>query len=80
MMAYLLSGIHGRNKSVNVAARNGADWIADELIWGPGNKSQSVFFVPGATNGNLFQAPRDAKYMWMALWPIANKYQGDDPD
>lgn len=82
MMAYLFSGIHGRDKSVNVAARNGADWIADELIWGPGNKSQSVFFVPGATNGNLFQAPRDAKYMWEALWPIASKYQGDniDPD
>lgn len=32
--------------------------------------------------GGLLQVARDAKYMWQGLWPIANKYQGDniDPD
>ena len=80
MMEYLYNGRHGRNASVNVATRNGADWIADELIWGPGNKSQSTLYVPGANNGNIKLVPRNAKFMWAALWPIASKYQGDDAD
>ena len=40
----------------------------------------NILFYPDNSGGQLPSVVRDAKYMWQALWPIANKYQGDDAD
>ena len=40
--------------------------------------ANNILFFPENNGGTLRAVVRDAKYMWMALWPIANKYQGDD--
>ena len=64
----------GENQSYN-----GAQWLLDGDVFTP---SSNVLYVPFRHDGGLYNVNRDAKYMWQALWPIANKYQGDniDPD
>lgn len=70
MMKHLYDG---RN-----ATRNGADWLSDPSVFRPGGNNLLMY---ANYNGGVMElVRRDAKYMWMALWPIANKYQGDDPD
>lgn len=58
----------------------GADWLLDNKWFNP--TGRNVLYIPASQGGALLQVARDAKYMWQALWPIANKYQGDniDPD
>lgn len=58
---------------------NGAQWLSDESVF-PALGAQNVLFFPDNAAGTLRAVNRDAKYMWQALWPIANKYQGDDAD
>ena len=63
------------------STRNGAEWLEDHSIF---NFPQggNILYYPQNNGATLLGGNRDAKYMWMALWPIANKYQGDniDPD
>ena len=58
---------------------NGADWLLDTQWFPP---ERTTIWAPAGQDGSMLQVNRDAKYMWQALWPIANKYQGDniDPD
>lgn len=58
---------------------NGAQWLSDESVF-PALGGKNVLFFPDNDGGTLRAVNRDAKYMWQALWPIANKYQGDDAD
>lgn len=63
------------------STKNGAEWLEDTSIFqktGGGN----ILYFPYNNAATLQQVNRDAKYMWQALWPISNKYQGDniDPD
>ena len=58
---------------------NGAEWLSDESVF-PALGGQNILFFPDNAGGTLRAVNRDAKYMWQALWPIANKYQGDDAD
>ena len=58
---------------------NGADWLSDPSVF-PALGGKNVLFFPDNKSGTLRAVNRDAKYMWQALWPIANKYQGDDAD
>ena len=58
---------------------NGADWLSDESVF-PALGGKNVLFFPDNAGGTLRAVNRDAKYMWQALWPIANKYQGDNAD
>lgn len=58
---------------------NGAQWLSDESVF-PALGGKNVLFFPENAGGTLRGVNRDAKYMWQALWPIANKYQGDDAD
>ena len=58
--------------------RNGAQWLSDTGIFSPSAKN--VLYYPSNNGGGLIAVARDAKYMWQALWPIANRYQGDDAD
>ena len=46
----------------------------------PALGGRNVLFFPDNDGGTLRSVNRDAKYMWQALWPISNKYQGDDAD
>lgn len=59
--------------------RNGAQWLSDESIFET-NGAGNILYYPHNAGATLIGVNRDAKYMWQALWPIANKYQGDDPD
>ena len=71
----MMNKLHkGQNQSYN-----GAQWLLDGDVFTP---SGNVLYVPFRHDGGLYNVNRDAKYMWQALWPIANKYQGDniDPD
>lgn len=70
MMKYLYDGRY--------ANRNGADWLSDPNVFRPGGNN--LLMYANYNGGVMESVQRDAKYMWMALWPIANKYQGDDPD
>ena len=58
---------------------NGAQWLSDESVF-PALGGKNVLFFPDNDGGTLRAVNRDAKYMWQALWPIANKYQGDNAD
>ena len=58
---------------------NGADWLSDPSVF-PALGGKNVLFFPDNKSGTLRAVNRDAKYMWQALWPIANKYQGDNAD
>ena len=58
---------------------NGAQWLSDESVF-PALGGKNVLFFPDNAGGTLRAVNRDAKYMWQALWPIANKYQGDDAE
>ena len=58
---------------------NGAQWLSDEDVF-PALGGKNVLFFPDNNGGTLRAVNRDAKYMWQALWPIANKYQGDNAD
>ena len=58
---------------------NGAQWLSDESVFIP-TGGKNVLYFPDNAAGTLRAVNRDAKYMWQALWPIANKYQGDDAD
>lgn len=62
------------------STRNGAEWLEDTSIFQRGGGN--VLYYPYNNGATLKMVERDAKYMWQALWPIANKYQGDniDPD
>lgn len=55
---------------------NGAEWLSDGVF---ARNSMGIYYA-SSPRGGIALVNRDAKYMWMALWPIANKYQGDDPD
>lgn len=57
----------------------GAQWLNDPTVF-PALGGKNVLFFPDNAGGTLRAVNRDAKYMWQALWPIANKYQGDDAD
>ena len=56
----------------------GAQWLSDLDVFTP--QETNVLFYPANNGGTLSAVNRDAKYMWQALWPIANKYQGDNAD
>lgn len=59
---------------------NGAQWLDDDTTYpiaGRNNWQQELFY-PQASNGTLWTGNRDARYMWMALLPLANVYQGDE--
>ena len=62
------------------STRNGAEWLQDASIFQRGGGN--ILYYPQNNGATLLGVERDAKYMWQALWPIANKYQGDniDPD
>ena len=62
------------------STRNGAEWLEDTSIFQRGGGN--VLYYPYNNGATLKMVERDARYMWQALWPIANKYQGDniDPD
>ena len=62
------------------STRNGAEWLQDASIFQHGGGN--ILYYPQNNGATLLGVERDAKYMWQALWPIANKYQGDniDPD
>ena len=56
------------------------EWsLSDQSVF-PALGGKIVLFFPENAGGTLRGVNRDAKYMWQALWPIANKYQGDDAD
>lgn len=58
---------------------NGAQWLSDPTVFDD-QAANNVLFFPDNAGGTLRSVNRDAKYMWQALWPIANKYQGDNAD
>lgn len=62
------------------STRNGAEWLQDASIFQRGGGN--ILYYPQNNGATLLGVDRDAKYMWQALWPISNKYQGDniDPD
>lgn len=61
--------------------RNGAQWLQDPAVFDPAqDKVTNTLFFPAGAGGALSSVVRDAKYMWMALWTIADKYQGDTAD
>lgn len=84
------NGYQGTSLMINQIIRgkhpeyNGAQWLTDLSIFKMKYNEKTgeysggqIIFSPNGGSTSMLEVNRDAKYMWQALLPIANKYQGD---